>query len=155
MKRIRMPNLDDAAIRRIVQILDGWSGKLTWELLIEAIEHRSRQRYTRQALHSHERIRLAFGGRKKALATDKPASRAFDGPPELKLALDEVARLTAENERLERENNRLLEQFVRWVYNASKRNLTEEFLNRPLPPVDRERSDAPRRGRRGQPVERG
>ncbi|WP_233799924.1 hypothetical protein [Paraburkholderia sp. HP33-1] len=150
-----MPNLDDAAIGRIVQILDGWSGKLTWQLLIDAIQHRSKQRYTRQALYSHERIRQAYGGRKKALSTDKPAMGVFDGPPELKIALDEVARLTAANERLENENNRLLEQFVRWTYNASKKNLTEELLNRPLPPVDRERSDAPRRGGRAQPVKRG
>lgn len=31
----------------------------------------------------------------------------------------------------------LLEQFVRWAYNAASRGLTEDFLNRPLPPTNR------------------
>lgn len=142
MKRVRAKNLDDDTIGEIAAILDGWSGKLTWNLYIDAIDRRHGLRYTRQALHAHEAIRLAFEVRKRALssADDEPAT--FDGPPELKVALDENARLEGENQRLQAENRALLEQFVRWVYNASKRNLTEDFLNQPLPPVDRESSNA-------------
>lgn len=37
----------------------------------------------------------------------------------------------------ERINEVLLEQFVRWAYNAGTRGLTEDFLNQPLPPPNR------------------
>ena len=60
MAKKRSKNLGDAEIKQIVEILDGWTGKLTWELLIDAIELRMFNRYTRQSLFKHERIRHAF-----------------------------------------------------------------------------------------------
>ena len=47
----RSKNLDDQLIRGIVEILDGWSEDLTWDGLVEAVDRRLGQRYTRQALH--------------------------------------------------------------------------------------------------------
>lgn len=140
MIRVREKNLDDSVVATIVEVLDGWSGRLTWEALIEAVERREGLRYTRQALHRHERIRLAFTVRKKAQSgKDAPPREATS--PELQVALDRIARLEAENQRLVAENNALLEQFARWAYNAHTRNMTKEFLDNPLPAVDRERSN--------------
>jgi hypothetical protein len=45
--------------------------------------------------------------------------------------------LEAENQRLQTENDRLLEQFARWAFNAYVRGLGEAELNRPLPEIDR------------------
>jgi hypothetical protein len=143
MTRVREKNLDDAVVAVIVEVLDGWNSRLTWDRLIEAVESREGLRYTRQALHRHERIRLAFTVRKKALLGQEVPSREITSL-ELRVALDRVARLEAENQRLAAENNALLEQFARWAYNAHTRNLTNEFLNNPLPVVDRERSKEPR-----------
>lgn len=140
--RSRAKNLDDHAIEQIVQALDGWSGRLTWEALIEEISLRLRTRYTRQALHNHVRIKEAFAVRKKALA-QRDSEEIEAESPELQHALLRIARLEAENERINSENNKLLEQFVRWAYNASTRALDEEFLNQPLPPVYREPSIKP------------
>ncbi|PAJ79155.1 hypothetical protein CJO71_19960 [Burkholderia ubonensis] len=139
MTRIRERNLDDKVVTIIVEVLDGWNGRLTWEALIEAVEKREGLRYTRQTLHRHERIRLAFTVRKRALSGQSAESRAV-ASPELQVALERIARLEAENQRLAAENNALLEQFARWAYNAQTRNLTEDFLNHPLPAVDRQRS---------------
>jgi hypothetical protein len=141
--RVREKNLDDAVVAAIVEVLDGWNGRLTWDMLIEAVKSREGLRYTRQALHRHERIRLAFTVRKKALLGQEVPPREI-ASLELRVALDRVARLEAENQRLAAENNALLEQFARWAYNAHTRNLTNEFLNSPLPAVDRERSKQPR-----------
>lgn len=141
MKRNREKNIDDEAIEAIVSILDGWSGKLTWELLIDAIEKRTRRRYTRQALHRYERIHLAFVTRKTALAGGSLENADVDMAPELKAALEQIQRLEGENQRLKAEQHRLLEQFARWAYNANSRNLTKEFLDTPLPKLDRERTD--------------
>jgi len=139
MTRVREKNLDDSVVATIVEVLDGWGGRLTWEALIEAVQRREGLRYTRQALHRHERIRLAFTVRKKALSGEDAQPRQATSP-ELQVALDRIARLEAENQRLVAENHALLEQFARWAYNAHTRNLTDEFLNNPLPAVDREQS---------------
>jgi hypothetical protein len=136
MGKQRAKNLGDAEIKQIVEILDGWSGKLTWELLIDAIELRMHNRYTRQALHKHERIHHAFDLQKKNLS-GKAGEIKHVASPELQAALERIARLEGENRRLESENQRLLEQFVRWAYNAHTRGLDHDFLNRSLPPVNR------------------
>ena len=136
LSKKRSKNLGDAEIKQIAEILDGWSGKLSWELLIDAIELRMFCRYTRQALYKHERISHAFELKKNELSEGgKDVKRV--APPQLQIALDRIARLESENRRLESENNRLLEQFSRWAYNAHTRGLDHEFLSRPLPSVNR------------------
>jgi hypothetical protein len=140
MSRIRAPNLDGESIAVIVGILDGWKGKLSWEALIEAIERRTHARYTRQALDKHVRIKTAFGLRKKALAEARGERGPAADSPELEAALQRIARLEGENTRLTAENQNLLEQFARWAYNAHARGLDQNFLNRPLPPVNRDRA---------------
>lgn len=133
MKRLR-----DRDIEQICSILDGWSGKLTWDFLIEAIKNRLAHQFTRQALDRHERIKLAFETRKRALknGTVKPEVQTV----EMQKATQRIERLQAENERLKAENNQLLAQFARWAYNAYAKGLTEEHLNRPLPGIDRDRT---------------
>jgi hypothetical protein len=144
MSRSRERNLDDEAISRIVEILDGWAGKLTWELLIDAVHRHLRASYTRQALHKHERIRQAFVQRKKTLQSD-PSAEEIVGPPELQAALERIARLDGENARLDAENQRLLGQFARWAYNANTRGFDRDFLNQPLPVVNRDQTAQPRK----------
>ena len=134
-------NLDDNDVADIVAILDGWSGKLSWELLVDAVEARKFMRYTRQTLHKHVRIAHAFAARKQARAQEDVGS-CVDFP-ELRMAIERLARVESENERLARENRLLLEQFARWAYNAHSRGLSREFLDRPLPTVNRDQSSAP------------
>jgi len=38
----RARNLSDLDIKEIVDILDGWEGKLSWDLLVESINKRLR-----------------------------------------------------------------------------------------------------------------
>lgn len=132
----RAKNLTDTDIKQIVELLDGWSNKLTWELLIDVVELRTHSRYTRQALHKHERIRNAFDLKKKGLSgVDGNAKRTVT--LEMQIALQQIERFKAENRRQASENDHLLEQFARWAYNAHARGLDKEFLNQPLPPVNR------------------
>jgi len=131
-------HLSDQDVEIIVGILDGWSGRLTWNTLIDAIEVNLGQRYTRQALSNHDRIQRAFSVRKRNLS--KGSAIPLHLSLEMQKALERIERLTAENERLEAEINAIREQFARWAYNASTKGLNEVFLNRPLPPIDRERT---------------
>lgn len=141
----RSKNLTDGDIEMIVRLLDGWSGSLTWNTLIDAVEKRLFNRYTRAALHRHTRIATAFTSRQKSLADAPGRTDTAGASPELQAAQQRIDRLEAENERLNRENNNLLEQFVRWTYNAGRRGLDGAFLSSPLPPVNRDRTKEPRR----------
>ena len=139
----RAKNLGDTDIEAIVGILDGWDGKLTWDLLIEAIESRTRVLYTRQALNQLQRVKLAFQLAKERLSgLPHPAewSRTRLNEAEAKALIERYKRLEAENARLKVENERLLEQFVTWAYNASTRGLDMTFLCQPLPKVDRDQT---------------
>ena len=125
-------------INKIVGVLDGWSGKLTWDLFIEEISPVV-GRFTRQALQNHTRILDAFQHRKDELRCKSPDSKARTVAEQK--SLERIARLEAEVSRLNMENSHLLEQFARWAYNASKKGLSKDVLNRPLPRVDREKTE--------------
>lgn len=135
----RGKNLTDDAIEQIVRLLDGWEGKLTWEALIDAIVTRLHCKYTRQALHKHERIRAAYALRKESLGGQRELAGSRGSGP-IADVMARIARLEAENQRLEAENQRLLEQFVVWAYNAHTRGLDKEFLSQPLPRVNRDQT---------------
>lgn len=139
MAKRRARNLDDQAIERIVGVLDGWSGKLYWDLLIEAIEKRLGVRYTRQALDKHARIKSAYQATKTRLSK-VPGSEPLQklSTVEVGALTERLERLEAENARLKVENESLLEQFVTWAYNAYLKGMTKEYLSTPLPRVDRE-----------------
>lgn len=148
MKFKRSKNLDDKIIEDIVEILDGWSHELTWDGLLSAIDKRLGIRYTRQTLHKHERIRQSFVRRKKKLADGEAQTQQRAEDPVLQATLDRLARVELENDRLKQENVNLLEQFVRWTYNAGTRGLSMDFLNRDLPMISRGQTDRPSGGKR-------
>jgi hypothetical protein len=131
--RRRAPNLNDQRIRLIVGLLDGWQGPLSWGAFLDLVHERLGVSYTRQALHKHTRIQQAFAHRKN---THREAAHP-QKPTEVQVLLDRVDRLRRENERLKLENDRLLEQYARWAYNAHTHGLGPPELDRPLPPIDR------------------
>lgn len=134
-KHARSENLTDELIEKIVKVLDGWSGKLTWNKLIDEIEFRTKNRYTRQTLAKHQRIKDAYN-----LTKDRVSDGVKELPnmsSEVAALIQKVKRIEAENERLNFENERLLAQFARWAYNAHSKGVTKEMLDKPLTPVDR------------------
>lgn len=139
MTKGRAKNLNEDAIGVIVAVLDGWSGKLTWDLLIDVIERRLFVRYTRQALDKRARVKVAYQVAKRRISfgQDNKSNKKLS-TIEVELLDQRISRLEAENSRLKVENERLLEQFVTWGYNAYLKGLTKEYLNTPLPRVDRE-----------------
>lgn len=137
MTKQRSRNLSPVDVELIVGLLDGWSGTLTWKGLIESIERRLYFRYTRQALHAHQRIQDAFKLCKERLARGSRRKGEKHLSPEMRVLIERLARRDAEVERLKGENQRLMEQFVVWLYNAQIRGIGQAELGRPLPRVDR------------------
>lgn len=106
----RAKNLCDEDINTIVGMLDGWIGELTWNKLIDAIKawQFSGICYSRQALHLHEPIRLAYKRNKKRLREAEITRRN----EMIKLIRAEASGLLdAENARLKAENEHFLRQF--------------------------------------------
>lgn len=125
----------------IVKTIDAWDGKLGWEALCDAVEPLIGTRPTRQTLNAHQRIKDAFTHQKARLKSGFVSTKR---PASLSIAEQRIRRLEAENSRLQRENNQLLERFMRWQYNAHKFNVSAEKLDAPLPFVDRDSSEAKR-----------
>lgn len=130
MTKRRARVIDDDVIGVVLHILDGWKGKLTWDLLIAAVKASISADYTRQALSGHKRIADAFVLRKSGLAKD--VGKLQFGDARITRYLETISRLKAENQRLAAEVNNYREMFIRWTFNAQKRNLTAEFLNTPM-----------------------
>lgn len=135
MTRRRGRNLTADDIARVVQLLDGWSGPVSWNLVIEAVATRLLCSYTRQALSSHAAIQKAFDACKRRPAPSKAAVSKLSG--ETDAIRQRLARREADVTRLEAENSQLRERFVVWAYNAQTRGLGLAELERPLPAVRR------------------
>lgn len=130
-------HITDNDVERIVEILDGWCDKLTWEALCDACAPVIRTKPARQTLIKFSRITMAYDACKARLKENMPAST----PPSMKVAIERINRLEQENERLKRENSGLLQQFVVWQYNAYAHGLSDRILNKPLPTIDRGQTD--------------
>lgn len=139
----RSRNISDADVKQIVEILDGWTTKLTWDSLLDKVEGALLCRYTRQTLHGHTEIADAFALAKSRLRGD-PIAKRSSLDPELQASLDYIDRLKAENARLTLQNERLIEKFVRWAYNAHLRGMNERELEEELP-IKRQGQTKPRR----------
>ncbi|MDF1807793.1 hypothetical protein [Hyphomonas sp.] len=134
-------HLRDTDIAEIVNIIDGMR-TVTWDSVIEEIALRLGRRYTRQALSRHVRIKQAFSGKKRSPRDGSvPKKTAGNKSDEVLLLLARVEKLEATIERLNNENTALLEQFVRWSYNAHAAGVPLERLDAALPATDLDRSD--------------
>lgn len=120
-------------VQSIKALIDGWTGRVTWPQIVERAERILGRETTRQTLASHMEIRLAYLD-KKAILKDAPEPASVHT---LKSAADRIKRLTDDVSRLTQENQRLLNQFVVWQYNASLANLSMEDLNRPMVAIHR------------------
>jgi predicted RNase H-like nuclease (RuvC/YqgF family) len=125
--------MTDLMINQSVMLLDGWAGKLTWDLYLEVLAVDIGHRYTKAAMLRHPRIKDAWDHAKER-CRDSDENMAAK-PPEVALMHTRNSELEQRVERLTRENQRLLEQFVRWAHNASRRGMSLEELERPLPYV--------------------
>lgn len=122
-------------IKSIVSMLDGWKERLSWDVLSAACAERIGRAPSRQTLFRAQEVAVAFKAAKQRLATQQPAPAPVR-ELSLQAAMERIERLSAENLRLEETKNMLLEQFIRWQYNAYAHGVPVEKLDAPLPEVD-------------------
>lgn len=141
MKKSRAPDLTQEVLQQVLDTLDGWQGKLTWDLLLDAVETLTGHRYSRFTFADYPEVANAFSLRKDTLRGTLPRTRREPKDERLRAALEQVDRLQAKAERLQAENNLLSEQFVTWAINAERKGVTMEMLNAPLPKPRRDQTN--------------
>lgn len=137
MPKSRARAIDDNVIEVVHELLRMWSGKLTWDLLIDHINQGIGVKYTRQALSNH----VAREFRMRKLSLQEEAGQPTPSENRIDELQKTIARLTAENEVLKTECNNYRAMFYVWTANAVKKGLTEKMLNAPLLPAMRPSSD--------------
>lgn len=122
-------HLTDNDVTEIVELLQSWKFKLTWDLLVEACEKSLGITTTRQALNRKVQIKEEFDIRKRALKTgidDTPK------PNSIQQAHAQIARLMQRNKELEEQNNLYREKFLKWQFNAERYGIGKDKLETPL-----------------------
>lgn len=140
MKKTRAPDLTDDRVQAVLDTLDAWKGKLTWDLLIAAVKEATGITYSRFTFFSYPEIANAFALRKEALRGSWSGGAVTPRDERVRAALEQVERMKAKVERLTQENQLFKEQFVTWAHNAERKGVTIMMLNAPLPKPERERS---------------
>lgn len=132
-------HLNESDIAAIVNLIRGWdNAKLTWDLICKEAESIVGKIATRQSISSHQAISSAYKSKKASIKGTIPNKAR---PASLQIAAARIAKLEAELNEIKEQNRRYKQRFTVWQYNAYKKGLSESELNRPLPKIDRERSD--------------
>lgn len=140
MKKSRSPDLTNERIEIVLDTLDSWKGKLTWELVLDAVEVRTGHRYSRFTFFDYPEIANAFSLKKDILRGATPRLSSKPKDERVRAAIAQVERYKAKTIRLAAENQLLLEQFVTWAINAERKGVTIDMLNAPLPKPNRDRT---------------
>lgn len=140
MKKSRAPDLTEERIAVVLETLDSWKGKLTWELLLDAVNTSTGYRYSRFTFAEYPEIANAFSLKKDALRGILPRERGEPRDERVRAALAQAERYRAKAERLGAENQLLSEQFVTWAINAERKGVTMDMLNASLPKPGRDRT---------------
>lgn len=111
--------------------LDKWSGKLTWVLFAERLAKAlGEQKISRYTLLSYPVLVETFNAKKDALKSEALNLNINEPDITLEFAKKQIAILESTVARLEKQNDLLLEQFVRWQHNLIMMPLVDmEMLN--------------------------
>ncbi|MBU8546152.1 MULTISPECIES: hypothetical protein [Roseomonadaceae] len=127
--------LTDGDIALAVRLLDGWTGKLTWERYLALLATElGGTLYTKAGLRKQPRILNAWQmARRRLEGSLESAGVPSNGDAAIAQLREMLRRLRNENARLEQENQDLLERFQRWAHNAAiDKGMTLDQLNRPI-----------------------
>lgn len=129
--------LNKSAVAMALRELDRWQGKLTWSAYCQRVAKvLGVDSISRHTLYQNGQIGMAFRQRQRNMRSESVVGTSDFT---LEVAVRRVADLEAQVARLEATNGLLIEQFVRWQYNAYANNVRMDALSldAPLPPVNR------------------
>lgn len=129
------PHIRPEHVSSICSLIHGWEAPtIDWESVCDAAQVVLGYRPSRTGLSAKDPIKVAFQARKLGLKIKAPED--IPKPNSLVQAAHVIAARDAEIAALRLTNDRLLERFARWQYNAELRRVTIEMLDAPLPVPD-------------------
>ena len=93
---MKLPSLSLKQVQRIEGVIQGWTTKLTWDLLVQRIETDLEIKTTRQTLNTYLSIKTSYQDRKQALR-GKPTEALLKFTKQDVEMAEQVKRLQAEN----------------------------------------------------------
>lgn len=123
--------------------IDKWSGKLTWDLYSERLAKAlGEKKISRHTLLSYPVLVESFNAKKDALKKAASNTDTVGRDITLDFAKQQISILEAKVSRLEKQNNLLHEQFVRWQNNlymmpGVDMEKVHKQIDKPLPSVIR------------------
>lgn len=135
-----MPDAITMAIqKKIAKCIQQWpeKEKLSWENICLASEQFLGYEPTRQALANKPIITTAYKTRKKEIKAHREKLITVAIPKSMASAIDQIIRLTEENETLRAQLTEMAEVANRFIHNASIGGLSRAKLMSPLPQISR------------------
>lgn len=120
----------------IIDEINRWEGKLTWASLCAFITvlYGFEKPISRHTLLAYPPIKDAFNNKKALLK--QPVNKNVHEYPELESALKEIARLSSEVERLNKQNQALKERHATWLQNIyTMKGIDLAMLDKPTKEV--------------------
>lgn len=141
-KRLR---IKEAAKDRIVKILLGWKGKLTWPLLMKSINKEFGGEWRSASVAKHPELQSLYSATKDRLQKerDKQGAGKARKPVDATVIVlqNRIDHLQRENEHLKRQVDEYATRLNRWRKNAVLNRIPISRLDEPLQENDRGRSD--------------
>jgi hypothetical protein len=124
-----LPSLNSKQIRKIEGLIQGWTTKLTWALLVQRAKTDLEIKTTRQTLNTYQSIKTMFQDKKQELRGHPTKELIKFTKHELNMA-EQIQRLTAENsallERVERQHAFIGEITTIAKFNPSVMSIMED-----------------------------
>ena len=120
------------SIEAIVATVKTFQGRPTWEAIVLEVQARHGWSYTRQALSSRERIKVAVQGRRNGTRADADGKSVSAGA---KAQAEERAVLLSKLRDRDALVERMTARFMLWVLNAFRHGLLEADLDEPISPA--------------------
>ncbi|RAU46591.1 MULTISPECIES: hypothetical protein [unclassified Pseudomonas] len=132
-------HLSTSDINAIVKCIQGLEPQyLTWEVICDKAASLVGKRPTRQSICKHPAIVAAY---RSAKGRDRIPEISLRKPASLQIAGQRITRLEAEVAELKQIISLYNERFLTMQYNAYAMGMKEAEILKPLPIIDRERTD--------------
>ena len=132
-------------VPNIINEINAFDGKITWDDVIDIIEEETGIRYKDyRALYKHDDIVTAYNENHARVERDAGRPQGTrKKSAEVRLLEARIEKLKAEKQYLESINTQLNEKFLIWAHNAASKKLTEADLEGSgrLPLVDRGKTE--------------
>lgn len=140
----RRENLTELRISYIEKLIVSFSCEklLTWQALVGEVKNQTGYLWSRQALQAHSDIKTAYDNKRNEYRTFRKTGKHIrERLPEHEILEQKYAGVKAENAELRKTLKAYDVRLITYLQNAISHGISQEQLDRPLPPPYRGQTD--------------